>query len=196
MKFEWKKFDEFLIKFGFVPSQADSSVYFLRQSAEATILNIWVALWFGSKQQQENRLINHQVSTAPVQNCSKTGWPVDQQKSWKAVSTSLHKLYQQIFPNLACRVVTLKIHQPINLKDWLKFFNCRFKQVVPFPKSDQYLILQADITIRPEISFAEDQVAQFTTIPGKSHYKVGKRILNDLKFTISENSMKWNSVTI
>lgn len=185
-----EKFDEFLTKFGLVPSQADSCVYFLRKDGEITIVSIWVddGLVASSSKKIVLEIIEYlqlqfEIVSRPADLF--VGLLINRNRDKKYLHLSQPTYISKILSKFCMQDCHSKATpaDPFNrLTKESSTADSDSSKLFPFQEAVGSL-LYCMITTRPDISYAVGQVAQFTTNPGKSHCEAVKRILSYLKGT-------------
>jgi hypothetical protein len=186
-------FDGFLVKFGFIRSNADSCVYFRENDNGVLILAIWVddGLLCGTSKQMLAEVVNYLRDQLEITS-----------------EAANHFIGLKIERNRPSLAITLSQEQYVlRMLDRFGMTNCNSKTVPADPFTDLMAIdLQSEgsqefdqsiyreavgsimylmVCTRPYIAFAVGKVAQHCNKPKMAHWTAVKRIMAYLKGTAS-----------
>jgi hypothetical protein len=188
------KFNDFILRFGFVRSKHDSCVYFRRREEEILILVIWVddgllcsnkkeaiadVLAFLSEHFEMRTLSTDRFVGMEIERDSKT------RKIYISSSTFIEKILNRF--NMAdCKPRAIPADPHVRLSKEMSPSSEAEKMAmaeVPYQEAIGCLNYLTHVT-RPDIAFAVNQVARYCQNPGPQHWAGVKNILAYLKATI------------
>lgn len=187
----WNKmFNEFLTRYGLVQSDADPCVYHQQDQDGLTIVCIWVddALVCSTRGEKQSDIVQFlqtqfEMTSGSVE--SFVGLEVVRNRPEKTIHITQHQYIQRMlqkFGMLECKPLAIPADPHTKLlarttpSEEMDIDSGRYREAVG---SLQY----AAICTRPDICYAVNQVAQYSSAPNKSHWEAIKRIFRYLSST-------------
>lgn len=184
-----EKFNNFLVQYGFSQSKADPCVYTIKTETELTIMAIWVddGIVCSSLQSRLEDIVRYLENVFEMTHgdveCF-VGIQIRRNPERNLIHISQEKYIEKILEKFQmenCYPKTVPADPHARLSNNAERDP---KDSFPFREAVGSLMFAATCT-RPDIAFAVNQVAQFSTNPAKAHWEAVKRILSYLRGTIT-----------
>jgi transposase InsO family protein len=184
-----EKFNNFLVQYGFSQSKADPCVYTIKTETELTIMAIWVddGIVCSSLQSRLEDIVRYLENVFEMTHgdveCF-VGIQIRRNPERNLIHISQEKYIEKILKKFQmenCYPKTVPADPHARLSNNAERDP---KDSFPFREAVGSLMFAATCT-RPDIAFAVNQVAQFSTNPAKAHWEAVKRILSYLRGTIT-----------
>jgi len=183
-----KKFDSFIVKYGFTRGVADPCVYYQKDDDQnITIMAIWVddGLLCSSQASKLKDIVsflssNFEMTFGPVGVF--VGIQIGRNRQEKLIHISQKLYIEKVVKRFGLSDCKPRSIPADPFSHLMKDSSAGVEASFPFREAVGSLMFAA-ICTRPDIAFAVNQVAQFSNNPNQSHWEAVKRIITYLKGT-------------